>query len=151
MDGNGTVDMVTLAFSDAVMLSAITLGWTKTDSDISVLRYTGTSKPAINGKSISGLFSSGWELVGSYADLTSGTAKSINPLGLYSSLWMISAYSSSYGMTGTGLSNGNDYVKLGSISGKTAPPPTHVPEPGTLALMGAAAAGFIATRRRRKA
>lgn len=152
MDGNGNTDVVVLAFSDEVVLSALTLGWTKTDSDVSVLRYTGADAPAINGQSILGLLSGGWELVGSYANLTTGTAKGINPLGLYSNWWMISAYSSSYGVTGTGLNNGNDYVKLSSVSGTTAPPPPpkHVPEPGTAALLVAAAGGLFATRRRRK-
>lgn len=156
MDGNSNLDLIALAFSDDVTLSEVSLGWMYTDSDISVLRYAGTGTPVINGKSISKLYAGGWELVGSYANLATGTPKSINPLGLESSWWLISAYSLGYGASGTGLNSGNDYVKLRSVGGTfqpppPPPPPVHVPEPGSAALFGAAMAGMLAARRRRNA
>ena len=148
MDGNGHIDLIALAFSEDVALSQISLGWTNTDSDISVLRYVGAGTSVINGKSVSGLLSGGWELVGSYANLGSSSAKSINPLELDASWWLISAYSSAFGAYGTGLNNGNDYVKLRSVAGTV---PVHVPEPGSAALFTAAMAGLYAARGRRKA
>lgn len=149
MDGNGHIDLIALAFDDEVALREISLGWKNTDSDVSVLRYTGANAPVISGKSISALFSSGWELVGGYANLGTGTAKSINPLGLDSNWWLISAYHSAFGASGVGLNNGNDYVKLRSVAGTVQPPPVDVPEPGSAALFTVAMAGLYAVRRRK--
>jgi len=92
---NGT-DVMLLSFSSSVILQSFQIGWSGTsscggnacangsinDSDASLLRYTGTSAPVIAGKSISGLLSDGWTLVGNWADLaTNATATVTGSVG----------------------------------------------------------------------
>lgn len=129
------------------------------DSDLSVLAWAGAAgtKPTMAG---SGLLSAGWNLVGNYADVgasngaTAGGTAAINS-SIYSSYWLISAYSVAYG-TGTNLDQGNDSFKVLSVSGNTCSGTltgttcNKTPEPGSLALLGAALVGFVATRRRKQ-
>jgi len=168
-----------------VNLTGLTLGWNGTDtpatsdnngsvsgggtavnyndSDLSVFVWTGAGIPPLTTLTPTtlALTSSGWTLVGNYADVGSGS-NTESPLGtsLYSSYWLVSAYSSAYGSTnksGIGsLDQGNDAFKLLSVAGNTCAGVvtngtcgSKVPEPGSLALMGIAMAGFVATRRRK--
>jgi hypothetical protein len=130
------------------------------DSDLSVLAWAGApgTKPTMAG---SGLLSAGWNLVGNYANVgasngaTAGGTAAINS-SIYSSYWLISAYSVAYGV-GTNLDQGNDSFKVLSVSGNTCNGTlsgttcNKTPEPGSLALLGAALVGFVATRRRKQA
>lgn len=130
------------------------------DSDLSVLAWAGAAgtKPTMAG---SGLLSAGWSLVGNYANVgasngtTAGGTATINAASTYSSYWLISAYSVAYG-TGTNLGGGNDSFKVLSVSGNTCSGTVtgttcnKTPEPGSLALLGAALVGFVATRRRKQ-
>lgn len=158
IDNNGATELVSLKFGSAIKLESVTLGWSSTDSDISVLAYTGAgAQPAsIAGLSLSGLLSSGWTLVGSYSNLVTGVAKTVTNAGnISSSWWLVSAYNSGFGSSSnsstSGLDNNNDYVKLlavaGSVVGSTG---GKVSEPGTIALFGLALLGTLAAGRRRK-
>lgn len=164
----------------SMVLTQLTTGWHNTststglscngaaanciDSDISLLRYDGNlAQPVIAGQTIAQLLTSSWTLVNDYSDMVDDTARNTglttNSKG--SSWWLISAYNSAWGACKTDaantdctkLSNGDDFVKV--LSSVTAVPkvPTQepVPEPGTLAMAGAALFAAYATRRRKLA
>lgn len=165
-DNSGYTDAIVLNFGNMDFeLDSVKIGWKYNDADISIFRYTGNSNtptPVGSTANGAGLLASGWALVGNYADLVAGTAKSVNTTNQTSSWWMISAYNASYGAaTGadqgasnnggtTGLQNGNDYFKVLSIAG-TATTRTNVPEPGSIALLGLGLVGMVAARRRKQA
>lgn len=158
MDNAGYTDFLSLNFTKAVTLTSLSIGWYSTDSDISILRYTGTTAPTISGKTVGNLVSSGWELVGHYANLHNDNMTPIRTVDISnasaSSWWIVSAYNSSYGAATTayggstsGLDGGNDYVKLLQVAG-TVPNDNKTPEPGSMLLLGMGLVGMIALRRR---
>jgi hypothetical protein len=169
MDNYTNTDMLALNFTNSstsaavsVVLTQLMIGWHNTstttgltcngsqancvDSDMSLLRWTGSGGPTLTGGTMSSLLAAGWSLVNNYADLADDTNRATGASS-GSSWWLISAYNSAWG-TGTNtanLSNGDDFMKV--LSSVTGTPGT-VAAPGTLALSALALLSLGAMRRR---
>jgi hypothetical protein len=155
MDNNIAKESLVLSFGKAVTLNALNIGWMSTDSDVSVLAYTGAGAPVYDSTvNYSNLVTTkGWTLVSQLANVASSTSVNAPSVtfstAVSSSYWMIAAYNSTFG--GTALSDGNDYVKVYAVAGNTTNPPGKVSEPAALMLVGAAMLGVVGLRRRRQA
>ncbi len=167
IDNNGRYEMVLLSFSQSVKLSTAKFGWTGTsdtwagktvgDSDYTVLAYTGTGAPALTGLTWATL-GSDWAKIGNYANALDNVNNAINGGKVYSSYWLIGAYNPLAGGTSSGLTLGDDYLKLASVSGDVCTagigancaPPNKTPEPGSMALFAGACMGMLGLRRRRQ-
>jgi PEP-CTERM motif len=152
LDNVGGTEALLLSFSSSVILRQLTVGWVSSDSDLSVLRYTGTAAPVIAGKTFAQLLGAGWSAVGNYMNTVGSTlpaTANINASGFSSSWWLISAFNSSYGGTNSGTVDATpDYVKLLSVAGDKVI--GNVPEPASLALVAAALMAALMANRRRE-
>lgn len=160
-DNNGSTEAFLINFSSASFaLNQLSIGWLSGDSDVSILRYTGTTAPTLGSRTVADLKNAaGWDFVGNYANLSTAAPLNFNTTGAVktASWWLVSAYNSNYsGLAPSGnLSNNDDYFKLsgfgGSIVTPAPVPGNSVPEPGTFALLGIAVLGLAAARGRSKA
>lgn len=159
IDNNQRYEMVLLSFSQSVTLTNTKFGWTGTsnysayggDSDFTVLAYTGAAGgQGLAGKTWDSL-GSGWTKIGNYSNALTNENRAINAGNVSSSYWLIGAYNPLAGGS-DGWSEGNDYVKLASVTGVALPPPPpkKVPEPGSMALFGVALVGLFGLRRQQK-
>ncbi|TAH43550.1 MAG: PEP-CTERM sorting domain-containing protein [Betaproteobacteria bacterium] len=173
-DNNERADSALLSFGTSVNLTSITFGWWNNDSDFYVLAYSGSGTPTLTGLTYATL--AGWTLVGNYSNPGGSTAggEFTTTLGttITSSYWLIGAggFTTGVGAHSGDTSSGSylpldststkkrfDYLKLTGVEGVTNGSGTGggggsgsgVPEPGSLALAGAAFAGMMGLRRRK--
>lgn len=168
IDSSGKDELVLINFgSQRVSLTGVSSGWSQTDTDVSLLRWTGSSAPNLSTMSLtgsaSGLLASGWALVASSdmdgAATSNGTTYGTTSMSLpnstaASSWWIVSAY---FGANSGNLDRDNDFFKLLTVSGclgtfvnghcTTGGTGNSVPVPGTLALAGLGLAGSAWRRR----
>lgn len=156
-DNHGRLESILYSFEQAISLTQVNITWYSNDSDITVLAFTGGSfdvNSNLKGLSYANLLTNGWELVGHYSDLHSTGNKTAVNTDISSSYWLIGA-ANSLGQSGSGLDSNLDYVKIGALAATVntqftpPPPPTGVPEPGTLALFGLGALMLARARARR--
>ncbi len=164
LDNNQRTDAILYSFDKTVALTSLVTGWSSTDQDITVLRYTGAGAPSMGSFNLStgatptsNMLGNGWALMGNYAYTpTSGqTSIALGNTGMWaSSHWLVMAYSTAFGSTIKGSSNAgqtltgnNDYFKLLSVSGVNS---NKVSEPTVLALAGLGLFGVAWSRRAKK-
>lgn len=160
MDNQGNLELMLMKFDASISLTTLQAGWVGSDSDVSVFAYTGTGNAvsALTGATESTLMTTaGWSHIGNYSNIGTG-AVSINSNAISSSYWIVSAYSTAFGSGYSATSY--DYVKLKIVAGNytcvnsndpsCSPPPTGVPEPVSLALVGVALFGAWGGRNRAK-
>ena len=164
LDNNQRTDAILYSFDKTVALNSLVTGWSSTDQDITVLRYTGTGAPTMSSFNLgtgatpaSNMLGNGWALMGNYAFTPTGGQTSIalgNTGNWASSHWLVMAYSTAFGSTIKGSSNasqtltgGNDFFKLLSVSGVNS---NKVSEPTVLALAGLGLFGVAWSRRAKK-
>lgn len=147
VDNQGRYDMVLLTFDRAISLTGVDIGWSQSDSDITVLAFNSAATPdSLVGQSY-GSLQAGWQLVGHYsdADKADGSAQGIST-AVTSRYWLVGAYNAL--ISPTGWSTGNDYVKIkGFTASETI---KKVPEPAgmSMALIALASGAFVTLRRR---
>jgi hypothetical protein len=155
MDNETRYDSMLLSFGDKVDLDKLGFGWTQNDSDITLLAYTGLvpfDAASLTTMTYTQLLANGWSLIGHYENV--GSSVNVNPGNIAAQYWLVGTYipalngnakidekcewkkSGSKSVYKCEDTNKSDYVKLYSVTGST--PPSQVPEPSSLLLLGTA-------------
>lgn len=136
-------EMVLLTFSEAVNVSGFNIGWTHSDSDLSILAYDGSNQNPdffnsntrwadIVGNGANG----GWDLIQESANVDDYSTLNVSNGTIFSRYWLVGAYNEVFG--GTHWSNSNDAFKLKGLAtvSHDDTSTTDANSPAILALMG---------------
>lgn len=147
IDNNGRYDALVLDFGAGNLfnLTAFKNGWSSTDSDMTLLAYTGggDALAALAGRTLSfgnpgtdtaSLLNNGWTRVRDYAN--AGTTLRALTTDISSRYWLVAAYVPLASSPAAGFTVGDDYVKLAAVEGSYT---RQVPVPATTLLFGAGA------------
>lgn len=147
----------------SVALKTVTVGWWKTDSDLTVLAYTGSGKPTFLSGNVgySSLLSNGWSVVKSsnsahYTNAASGAVSqssnaagyvplSVNDLNISSRYWLVGALNTLV-QSLPNVDTSKDFVKIAGVTGEYG----RIPEPTSAVLASGGLLGLLALRRRRR-
>lgn len=154
IDNGGTYDSLVMRFTQSVSLNALSIGWNATDnpvngfndSDITVYAWMGGTPTGPS--SMTPIGATGWVQVQHKPDVGASNGTSFGG----SASWTTNVFSSYWMVIALGGDKNFDSFKLMSVAGtvnETPPPPTGVPEPGSLALMVLCGAGLVWSRRRK--
>jgi hypothetical protein len=153
IDNNDRYDSVFLNFGSSVTLTGLNLGYVSGDSDFTVLAFTGIGAPTLGGAAYGSLVGSGWSLIGHYANAGTG-AELVNAANISSRYWLVGAFNPLVGgnTNAYGLGSGNDHFKLYSVTSELGGGTTGnvVPEPASLAMLGAGLVMVAARLRARR-
>lgn len=171
MDNDARIDSMLFDFGvgKAAKLNSVTVGWWYSDSDLTVLAYTGTGTPTFTSTDTgyASLLNSGWSVVKASAG-TTGTANyanaagntppqntdarkyvplQVNDLNISARYWLVGALNTLVQTlpVSPSVNGGNDYVKIAAITATY-----DTPEPSSIVLASGALAGAVLMRRRRK-
>ncbi len=146
VDNVGSYESMLFSFASSVTLDSVSIGYAGTDTDATVLVYTGAGDPtpSLSTRTYADLLTHGWQIAGNLLNMTTGAAGNSLTTSLSSKYWMVGAYMQIGGNSMT-TTIGNDEFK---ISGVSVTPKLGVPEPGSLALLGIASLGLLFRRRK---
>ena len=165
MDNSARYDSMLFDFGagSSAALKTVTVGWWKTDSDLTVLAYTGSGKPTFLSGNVgySSLLSNGWSVVKSsnsahYTNAASGAVSqssnaagyvplSVNDLNISSRYWLVGALNTLV-QSLPNVDTSKDFVKIAGVTGEYG----RIPEPTSAVLASGGLLGLLALRRRRR-
>ncbi|MBK6654705.1 MULTISPECIES: exosortase-dependent surface protein XDP1 [Zoogloeaceae] len=164
MDNSARYDSMLFDFGAgaSAALKTVTVGWWKTDSDLTVLAYTGSGTPTFLSADVgySTLLSNGWSVVKAsnsahYTNAANGGVSqssdvagykplTVNDLNISSRYWLVGALNTLV-QSLPSADTSKDFIKIAGVTADYG----QVSEPASVVLAGGGLLGLLALRRRR--